>query len=82
MMSYEVSEAKKALSESGYNCNDVEVLELDIVRARADIGKANLDPRDGGSQPETGIKPESRQERAEVTHLVYCWYPLGHNVSE
>lgn len=48
----------------------MKVLESATVKERANLHQAEE------------IQLESKKERTGATHLVHCWYPKGHNVSQ
>lgn len=74
-MAYEVAVERLKNGVDDLNAlRTLELAELEQLRERGDIAGA-LEDEEGGEQ-------EVRKERTGVSHLVHCWYPKGHNVSD
>ena len=70
--------AKEILEQKVLDIEALEVIELEAIRERADIGGTAKDEEDN-THSEENVEFE---EKTGVTHLVHSWYPLGHSVSE
>jgi hypothetical protein len=90
-MKYQAAVA--ALENGLQDYKTLRVVELGTTQERADISGIALDEEEGDwedeeesltsdEEEEDLIEWEGREERTGATHLVHCWYPLGHSVSE
>jgi hypothetical protein len=83
-MSYKAAVA--GLKGGAEDYQTLSVVELKIAQERANISGISSDEEEdnesGASASPGVIRLEAKEERTGATHLVHCWYPLGHAVSE
>ena len=84
-----LKEAENDLKEGTQDYETLSVVELGATLERADISGAAWNEGEGDvsgvtipQDKEGAVQSEMVEERTGATHLVHCWYPLGHNVSE